>query len=296
MLNPEYIAKSYYPERVLKYYGLKAVGSKLTLVTPEKRSRDRVPEEAPTTNLFVAGATSNFRRLLADIERGSIEEAVKGDLTALEQINSVDARAKIKGKFADLAISPLEVVLHASEFRSDLYIIEAFQEYVASLGLEADLEHRFHAGGSVLPAYDGSDARCSAISRNSLTSVRYERCRACEPVSAAQPKGESPRARNASDGARSRSEHSRSDFRRWDTRRYHSELVGYPLQSRPGSDSVQEALDHGYAVTSAISLGFHKPGEASPPFANVDDIRVWDVNSGADPLELDDVLERIKKT
>ena len=39
-----------------------------------------------------------------------------------------------------------------------------------------------------------------------------------------------------------------------------------------------------------------QPGEAEPPFANVDHIRVWDVNTGRDPLELYDVLERIKNT
>src|ERR1700722_13767011 len=72
VLNPEYIAKSYYPERVLKYYGLKSVGSKPTLVMPEKRSHGRPAEEKPTTRLYVAGAVSNFRRLLADIAQGSI--------------------------------------------------------------------------------------------------------------------------------------------------------------------------------------------------------------------------------
>ncbi|MGE4411389.1 MAG: hypothetical protein AB7D33_12560 [Sphingobium sp.] len=44
VLNPEYIAKSYYPERVLKFYGLKAVGNKPTLVTPERRRRANPPE------------------------------------------------------------------------------------------------------------------------------------------------------------------------------------------------------------------------------------------------------------
>ena len=59
---------------------------------------------------------------------------------------------------------------------------------------------------------------------------------------------------------------------------------------------VAEALEHGYAVTSAVLFGSHKPGTTQAPYANVDHIRVWDVDSGADPFELYDVLERIKNT
>ncbi len=296
VLNPEYIAKSYYPEKVLKFYGLKAVGSRPTLVTPERRSRDRVPEEKPTTKLFVAGATSNFRRLLADIERGSIEEAVQADLTALEQIDPIDAQAKIKGRFSELEVSPLEAVLHASEFRGDLYIIEAFQEYVASFGLEADLEHRFHAGGLCFLRMMAPRELLGEIAQFSylralremprlrdLFPLRSLKAKAIGHVTLPSAPAVDPNVRVAIfDGGMPEG----TLLEPWVTR-FDPPGIGAP---------VQEALDHGYAVTSAVLFGSHKPGEAQPPFANVDHIRVWDVNSGADPLELYDVLERIKNT
>lgn len=43
-------------------------------------------------------------------------------------------------------------------------------------------------------------------------------------------------------------------------------------------------------------MAMNRLGEATVPFSNVDHIRVWDVDSGADSLELYDVLERIKNT
>ncbi|MEZ0081526.1 S8 family peptidase [Bradyrhizobium japonicum] len=296
VLNPEYIAKSYYPERVFKFYGLRSVGSKPTLVTPEKRSKQRPPEEKPTTKLYVAGAMSNFRRLLADIEQGAIVEAVQGDLTALEQVEPVDARSKLKGRFSDVEISPLEVVLHASEFRSDLYIIESFRDYVANFGLQADLDHRFHAGGLCFIRMRAPREQLAEIAQFSYLRALREmpRLRDFFPLRSLKPSkasfvilpGETvvdPNVRVAIfDGGIPEG----TLLDPWVTR-FEPPGIGPP---------VPEALEHGYAVTSAVLFGSHKPGEAAVPFTNVDHIRVWDQDSGADPLELYDVLERIKNT
>jgi hypothetical protein len=296
VLNPEYIAKSYYPERVLKYYGLKSVGSKPALVIPEKRSRGRPPEEKPTTRLYVAGPVSNFRRLLADIEQGSIVESVQGDLTAMEQVGAVDAESKIKGRFTDAKVSPLEVVLHASEFRSDLYIINAFRDYLASFRLEADLDHRFHAGGLCFVRMRAPRNRLTDIAKFSYLRALREMPRlrdllplrslkASKRVHVKMPRGPAmdPNVRVAIfDGGMPEG----TILEPWVTR-FDPPGIGAP---------VPEALEHGFAVTSAVLFGSHKPGEASVPFAHVDHIRVWDKDSGSDPLELYDVLERIKNT
>ena len=41
-LNPEYIAKSYYPDDLFRALGIEPVGSRPKRITPEKRSRGRV--------------------------------------------------------------------------------------------------------------------------------------------------------------------------------------------------------------------------------------------------------------
>jgi hypothetical protein len=54
-LNPEYIAKSYFPSDLLRSIGLTSVGSRPKRVKPEKRSRSREPEETVTTEMFLMG-------------------------------------------------------------------------------------------------------------------------------------------------------------------------------------------------------------------------------------------------
>ena len=54
-LNPEYLAKSFFPTELLKAVGLTPVGSRPRRITPAKRSRGREPEEALTTQYFVMG-------------------------------------------------------------------------------------------------------------------------------------------------------------------------------------------------------------------------------------------------
>lgn len=293
-LNPEYIAKSYYPEHVLKAYGLKAVGSKPTRITPEKRSKDRVPLEKPTTQLFVAGGLGSFRRLLADLESSAIAEAVQGDLPAMEQFAALDPLTKVKGPFDAGAEIPLEVVLHATEFRNDSYIITAFQEYLEGFGLRADLDHRFHAGGLCFLRMTAPGAVVAEIAKFSfLRAVReMPRLRDLVPLRGLAGMGSvtlpsataiDPNVRVAIfDGGMP----ANSPLAPWVT-----------SFDPPGiGPAVPEALDHGYAVTGAALFGSLEPGEAPRPFANIHHIRVWDQNSGADPLELFDVLERIKNT
>ncbi|MBI1199672.1 MAG: S8 family serine peptidase [Phenylobacterium sp.] len=298
-LNPEYIAKSYYPEHVLKTYGLKAVGSKPTVVTPDQRSPDRTgrarpPVEKPTTQLFVAGNIGSFRRLLADIEASSVADAVQQDLPALEQFNAPDPASKIKGSLPQAPEVALEVVLHATEFRSDTYIITAFQDFLNARGLEADLQHRFHAGGLCFLRMVAPSAVVPEIALFSfLRAVReMPRLRDLVPLRGAPGFGAAtlptaaaidPNVRVAIfDGGLPEN----SPLTPWVTC-FDPPGIGPP---------VPDALDHGYAVTGAALFGSLSSGTAPRPFANVHHIRVWDENSGSDPLELFDVLERIKNT
>ena len=54
-LNPEYIAKSYFPSDLLRAVGLRLVGSRGRRITPERRSRGREPQETLTTELLLRG-------------------------------------------------------------------------------------------------------------------------------------------------------------------------------------------------------------------------------------------------
>lgn len=295
VLNPEYIAKSYYPAQVLRAYGLRAIGSKPVTITPEKRSRDRVPIEKPSTQLFVSGALGSFRRLLADLEGAAVAEPVQDDLPALEQFKAINPESKIKGTIPDLAEVPLEVVLHASEFRQDLYIVEAFQSYLKSLGLESDLDHRIYAGGLCFLRMMAPPAALPDMAKFTfLRALRQmPRLRELIPLRGLKPlqmKAVLPtgpaRDQNLRVAIFDGGVPEKSILSPWVT-----------SFDPPGiGPAVPEALEHGFAVTSAVLFGSLPSGPAPQPFANVHHIRVWDDQSGSDPLELHDVLERIKNT
>jgi hypothetical protein len=266
-LNPEYIAKSYYPEHVLKTYGLRAVGSKSTRITPEKRSKDRPPVEKSTTQLFVAGALSSFRRLLTDLESAAITEGARADLPAMEKFAALDPASKIKGPVHADRNVPLEIVLHASELRQDLYIINAFQGYLGTFGLEADLDHRFYAGGlCFLRMRAPADVLPEIAKFSFLRAVReMPRLRELLPLRGLNGLGAAtlpavpavdPHLRVAIfDGGIPEN----SPLAPWVT----------PFDPPGIGPAVPDALDHGYAVTGAVLFGSIGPGEAPRPFANV---------------------------
>lgn len=294
-LNPEYLAKSYYPEKVLRAYGLRSVGSKPALITPEKRSGGREPVEKPTTQLFVSGALSSFRRFLVDLEGGAISEQVRQDLPALETFEAVHPDSKIKGHLPVGDHIPLEIVLHASEFREDQYIIESFQTYLGSIGLSADLDHRFHAGGLCFLRMMAPSSRVIDIAKFTFVRAAREMPRLREllptrsiggagfrPILPTLPAKDSNLRVAIFDGGVPAS----SPLSPW--------VISF---DPPGiGASVPEALEHGLAVTSAALFGSLTNNVADQPFANIHHVRVWDQNSGNDPLELYDVLERIKNT
>ena len=71
VLNPEYIAKSYFPDQLLRAIGLRLVGSRSRKIMPEQRSGGRKPKETVTTELFVAGPRHSYREWLTDIQSWS---------------------------------------------------------------------------------------------------------------------------------------------------------------------------------------------------------------------------------
>src|SRR5215475_3997873 len=85
-LNPEYIAKSYFPEKLLQTLGLETVGSRPRRVTPERRSKGREPEEAITTELFVMGLRSSFRAWRTALPKWDEDLAGADELATIEQI------------------------------------------------------------------------------------------------------------------------------------------------------------------------------------------------------------------
>ena len=296
VLNPEYIAKSYFPDVLLKTVGLEPVGSRPRRITPEKRSRDRPPEESITTELFVIGPRSAFRAWRSSLPNWNADTVGASELSTIERVTAPTVRDKIKGKVPKYGSTVFEVVLHAGAEFDEEHIVPQFYDYLTGLGVEQKLARRFCVGGLCFVELDAPAELAEQIATfTSLRALRQmPRLRMMRPTfrgsrvsmpDISVPVGEpiNPDIRTAIfDGGIPK---------------------GHPLSTwaksidSPGvSGTLTEFQEHGVAVTSAFLFGHINPKKPiSRPYAPVDHYRVLDTAPGQNPYELYDVLDRIDR-
>src|SRR6185437_2397472 len=144
--NPEYLAKSYFPKELLESIGLETIGSRTRRITPEKRSRDRIPEEVDTTELFLRGPRKAIRRWAKELSNWEQGARDTDEIVSIEQLHVPQAIEKLKevptrGKVL------FEVVLHVGHPGSLDGQVAAFRTYLRNRNIPAPNERRFSAGG-----------------------------------------------------------------------------------------------------------------------------------------------------
>ena len=295
-LHPEYLAKSYFPAALFQSVGLDSIGSRPAQVKPQKWTRKAEPELTETTDLFLAGSRDALRRWSASLPYWNDQTPGGKELVSVEQFRAqrVDDRLKeMQSTHKDLT---LEIVLHASASRSSSFILEGFEAFLKSLNLKADFDRRFHVGGLCFLPMQAPRAILRKVAEFSFLRVLREmpRLRTLNPIVRSVPAGgfdcplpTSPAANTAArvvifDGGLAKN----SPLTRW------VQPVDPPRIGNP----VADYLNHGHQVTSAFLFGSLKRGEPPiAPFTGADHYRVLDDTSANDPLELYDVLERIRK-
>lgn len=292
-LNPEYIAKSYYPGELFRKVGIEPVGSRPVTITPEKKSKDRETLPTFTTEYFVMGPRTAFHEWSKSIPNWS---GSKGEeqLIYIEDIKQPSLSDKLKGKISKQESVVLEVVLHADELYGQNRILPLFRQYLTNIGIEANLDHRFFAGGLCFIQLDSPSDLIDKIAL--FTPVRAIRkmpsLRMLRPTfraSGLPSKNLALPIDNALDtnirtaifdGGISPNHH----LSRW-VNSFEVNGVG-PVSA--------ELLEHGTHVTSAYLFGHLDVNSSVPrPYSNVDHYRVLDTEPGQNPRELYDVLERI---
>lgn len=295
-MNPEYIAKSYYPHELFKVTGLSPVGSRPRRITPEKRSKERVPEPVLTTEFFVIGDKDKFRSWQRSLPDWVSETSGANDLVAIEQISAPTAGEKIKGHPASKGKTVFEVVLHADELAGERSTVVAFQKYLLGLGVRADLDHRFYAGGLCFVELDAPAELAPEIANFSLVRALREmpplrmfrptvRTAGMPSVATELPTESAidPKLRVAIFDGGLPDNHA---VTAWAT----------PIDATGVGRRYHEFTKHGVGVTSAFLFGHLEPGSPAPrPYANVDHYRVLDAEPGQNGHELYEVLERIDR-
>jgi len=294
-LNPEYIAKSFFPGELLTALGLEQVGSRPRRVTPEQRSKGRQPEEAMTTELFVAGSRAAFRSWAGRIAQMDAASRVGSEIVTIEEVRAPTAQSKIKGTLPETGDVILEVVLHADEMSGEFGIVSSFSEFLKKRSISATLERRFYSGGLCFLEVEAPADRVPEIAQFSvLRAVRQMpalrmlrpviRTAALAPQAIALPEAPAVDAsiRAAIFDGGVPDDHAVS---RW----------ANPINATGTVTAHPDYLDHGLSVTSAFLFGHIDPAKPVPvPYCNVDHYRVLDDSPGQDPRELYEVLERIQ--
>ena len=294
-LNPEYIAKSYFPSKLLKILDLELVGSRPRLITPARRSRDRQPEEAITTQLFVRGKRPSFREWRSMLPRWRGDNPSTTDLVTIEEISAPTSRDKIKGELPKSGETVFEVVLHADVNRGENDVLPEFCDYLIYIGVDQRISYRFYAGGLCFVELNARVELAEKIA--TFTPVRalrqMPRLRVTRPtlhtsrtptrsvqISSLEPMDRNIRAA-IFDGGLPNSH--RLNF--------------WAKQINPAgvAPPVAEFVKHGVEVTSAFLFGNIDPSKPlSRPYSSVDHFRVLDESTQLEnPFELYRVLDRI---
>jgi len=294
-LNPEYIAKSYFPSDLLRSVGLTSVGSRPKRVTPDKRSGGREPDETVTTEMFLMGTRSAFRRWSEQIQNWHSDTDGAKQLPTIEAVSVPSASEKLIN-IDDVGKSEVfEVFLHTNEQEGEDVYIPKFKEYLKSLNLDPPLNKRFYAGGLCFLELEAPRKKIKDVAAFSL--VRAIRpmppLRMLRPAirtagvgtdSVVLPKEGpiDPKIRAVIFDGGLPTTH---PLTKWAT----------PIDA-PGVGPPDETLlRHGVGVTSAFLFGHLQPNKpASRPFASVHHYRVLDTVPGQNPYELYEVLDRIQ--
>ena len=296
-LNPEYIAKSYFPYSLFRTLGLELVGSKPRRITPEKRSRDRQSIESITTQLFVRGARPSFRAWRSSLPNWSADIPAAADLVKIEEITAPTIHDKIKGKLPKSGHTIFEVVLHAVANLGETDVLPRFREYLVDIGVDQKINYCFYAGGLCFVELGTSVEFAEDIA--TFTPVRtlrqMPRLRMTRPgfrvshvpmravqVSYEEPVDPSIRAAIFDGGLPS--SHPLSTWAK-------------PIDPTDVGDPIADFQKHGVAVTSAFLFGHIDPSKPlNRPYASVDHYRVLDQSTlNENPFELYRVLDRIDK-
>jgi hypothetical protein len=295
-LHPEYLAKSYFPAALFRSVGLDSVGSRPSKVTPQKWTRKSAPELTETTDLFLAGARDALRQWSESLPFWNEQTPGGNDLVSVEQFRPQRVEDRLKPIQSTNRELTLEIVLHASANRSSSFILEGFEGFLKVLNLKANFDRRFYVGGLCFLPMQAPRAILSKIAEFSFLRVLREmpRLRTLNPIVRSVPIAgfDCPLPNSLATNSTARVAifdggiAKKSPLTKW----------VQPIDSPGIGNAVTEYLNHGHQVTSAFLFGSLKRGEQPfPPFTGADHYRVLDDTSANDPLELYDVLERIRK-
>lgn len=294
-LHPEYVAKSYFPSKLLNETGMTVAGSRPRKLTPVKLSGELKSHEIVTTELFTLVTRSTIRTWSDDFPNWSQFNHSARDLIAIEEIAAPKPLEKIKGARSDSGTHLLEVVLYASEIQARNRVLKEFANFLEIRGITSVIGRRFFAKGLCFLEIEAPIERIEEIATFSIVrAVRpMPKLRILDPVmrstssqtTVLQIPDNPPISNSVRVAIFDCGIPENHPISRW------VDLYEFPNMG-PASHELES---HGIEVTSAALFGHINPEQAVPrPYSRIDHYRVVDEDPNQNPFELYEVLERIE--
>ncbi|PUE67305.1 S8 family peptidase [Arcobacter lacus] len=118
ILHPSYLAKSYFPNKILEYLNFKIIGSKEVLCSPIKNSKSKNAREIEPTILYYISTTIDNLKITQDLLFNIEDEKLQDEFVRIEEVKPLLVKDKIKIKDINEVNDEVEIILHASEKES----------------------------------------------------------------------------------------------------------------------------------------------------------------------------------
>lgn len=275
-LNPQYYSRSAYPGELVAHFGLRLVGSKPVQIKPEKGRGSTSPNGILSTVLFLAGKRDAFKRLTKATTSPEIDVSLVADLQKIETIQAMTVKDRVLGIISRKP-ELLEIVLH-HDADLDADWEHEFVSFAKRTGIKLDLHQNYQSRGLWFMPAIGDAEQAQRLAQFSFV-------RAIRPMPKLRPL-EAPKViRARTTGSMlvlPTEEPLDSSFRvaifdgglpelhpfgLWANR------IEPPAKERIGAP-IDEYLEHGTAVTSAVLFGHVESGLQPRPYCGVDHFRV----------------------
>lgn len=287
MMNPSFIARSYFPTGMLRAIGLESIGSRTVKVTPDAWTKKGEPRECTTTELFVAGKRRAFRSIIERTQEFEALAEEAADLTHIEQFTAFAPAERI-ASFGGPKDRFFEVGIHLIPDEDPAVVQRPFITFAEAAGLKVHADLEFTTGNLWFLPVEGGRGAIEKLAQFVFVRVirPVPKLRGFRPIlrttgialhcnlPVEQALSSEPRVAILDGGL---PEH--HPISPW--------IRNYRRLDESAADDP-EGPDHGLGVTSAFLFGPIKPGgTAQRPFAPVDHLRVLDGDAKTeDPLEL----------
>ncbi|REE86347.1 S8 family peptidase [Cupriavidus plantarum] len=281
-LHPQYLSRSAFPDKLLREFNLRLIGSKPVKVRPRAGRGSDSADGAASTALFVAGTRTAFKNLAAGAPKVASEDKAFADLLKLENVAVLTSADRIMGKIASERAEALEVVVHFDSFTDFEWEAELLQ-YAKDVGVTLDPDRNYQTRGLLfLPGFGDARAAKRLAQFSFVRAIRpMPKLRVLEKPAVLRAATRASHVFLPSETAIDpdcavavfdgglREDH---PFGLWarNIEPNDADNIGKPIAS---------LQDHGTAVTSAVLFGHVESGHQPRPYCSVDHYRVLGTNT-----------------